>query len=63
MPPALRYPFMLLALGLALHGLGWLAEAHGWRGAAVPVLAGSALATGGTLLLLVRLHRAAPPLG
>ena len=53
---------MLLALGLGLHGLGWLAKVYGWRGADGLILLGSALATVCTLVLLVRLQQAAPPL-
>ena len=62
MPSALRYPLMLLALGLGLHGLGWLAKVYGWRGADGLILLGSALATVCTLVLLVRLQQASPPL-
>jgi len=64
LPAAVKTPVLLLALSLGLHTLGWLGKAYGLGGAADGlVLLGSALATGCTLLLLLRLQQAASPLG
>ena len=63
LPRSLRIPVLLLALSLVLHALEWVAKAHGGGHKADGlILLGSALATVCTLVVLVRLQQAAPPL-
>ena len=63
LPRSLRIPVLLLALSLVLHALGWVTKAHGGGHKADGlILTGSVLATVCTLVVLVRLQQAAPPL-